>query len=88
MSWRQKMKRNLRALGYFLICFIGVSGFALTVDAAVKFISIATGGSGGTYYIIGGGMGKIIEKYVPRVKVSVESTAASTENCRLVAVRR
>lgn len=33
-------------------------------------------------------MGKIIEKYVPDVKVSVESTAASTENCRLVAGKK
>ena len=63
--------------------------FALTVQGApVKFISIATGGTGGTYYVIGGGMGKLIEKYVPGVKVSVESTAASTENCRLVASKR
>jgi uncharacterized protein len=82
------MKKNLRVLGYLLICFIGISGFSLTVDAAVRFVSIATGGSGGTYYIIGGGMGKIIEKYVPDVKVSVESTAASTENCRLVAAKK
>ncbi len=57
-------------------------------NAAVKFISIATGGTGGTYYFIGGGMGKIIEKYVPDMKVSVESTAASTENCRLVAAKK
>ena len=33
-------------------------------------------------------MGKIIEKYVPGVKVSVESTAASTENCRLIAAKK
>ncbi len=70
----------------------GISFFLWFVVAAqgapVKFISIATGGTGGTYYVIGGGMGKLIEKYVPGVKVSVESTAASTENCRLVAARK
>jgi TRAP transporter TAXI family solute receptor len=33
-------------------------------------------------------MGKVIEKYVPGIKVSVESTAASTENCRLVAAKK
>jgi uncharacterized protein len=33
-------------------------------------------------------MGKIIEKYVTGTKASVESTAASTENCRLVASKQ
>ena len=56
--------------------------------APPKFISLATGGTGGTYYVIGGGMGKVIEKYIPGVKISVESTAASTENCRLVASQK
>jgi len=44
-----------------------VSGPSST--AAVKFISLATGGSGGTYYVIGAD-GKIIEKYAPEIKVS------------------
>ena len=47
-------------------------------------ISIGTGGNGGTYYILGGGMAQIIEKAVPNSKVVVEATAASTENARLV----
>jgi TRAP transporter TAXI family solute receptor len=73
-----------------VFCFAMVFCYGLNINeaAAVRFISIATGGSGGTYYIIGGGMGKIIEKYVSGVKVSVESTAASTENCRLVAAKK
>lgn len=47
-------------------------------------ISIGTGGNGGTYYILGGGMAQVIEKSVPNSKVVVEATAASTENARLV----
>ena len=58
------------------------------IAAPVQFISIATGGTGGTYFILGSGMSKIIEKYVPNVKVSVESTAASTENIRLIAAKK
>jgi TRAP transporter TAXI family solute receptor len=74
----------------FFVCILGMAGLGVSQSKAadIKFISIATGGTGGTYYVIGGGMGKIIEKYVPGVKVSVESTAASTENCRLVASKQ
>lgn len=82
------MKRT-SLLGLVLAVFGSILLVApLAQGAGVKFISIATGGTGGTYYVIGGGMGKLIEKYVPGVKVSVESTAASTENCRLVAAKR
>jgi TRAP transporter TAXI family solute receptor len=69
------------------ISLVGV-GIAAAIAAPVQFISIATGGTGGTYFILGSGMGKIIEKYVPNVKVSVESTAASTENIRLIAAKK
>jgi TRAP transporter TAXI family solute receptor len=47
-------------------------------------ISLATGGAGGTYYVMGGGMPTIIEKAIPGSKLVVQSTAASTENARLV----
>ncbi len=76
-----------------MVIFIGCAflfgiGSGTGESAPPKFISLATGGTGGTYYVIGGGMGKVIEKYVPGVKISVESTAASTENCRLVATKK
>ncbi len=53
-------------------------------EAKRKFVSIATGGTGGTYYIIGGGLAMLINKYIPDVKATSEATAASVENCRLV----
>jgi TRAP transporter TAXI family solute receptor len=82
------MKSIIRVSAVTAVSILLVLGHGLTATGAPKFISIATGGSGGTYYIIGGGMGKIIEEYVPEAKVSVESTAASTENCRLVASKK
>jgi len=63
-------------------------GIGASIAAPVQIISIATGGTGGTYFIIGSGMAKVIEKYVPNVKVSVESTAATTENVRLIAAKK
>jgi uncharacterized protein len=63
-------------------------GIVAAIAAPVQFISIATGGTGGTYFIIGSGMAKVIEKYVPNVKASVESTAATIENIRLLAGKK
>ena len=82
------MKSIVRVFAVIVVCLVSVLGYGLTAEAATKFVSIATGGTGGTYYIIGGAMGKTIEKYVPEAKVSVESTAASTENCRRLASRQ
>lgn len=82
------MMSRIRIAVVMIVCIASVLCHGLTAEGAPTFVSIATGGSGGTYYIIGGAMGKAIEKYVPEAKVSVESTAASTENCRLVASRQ
>ena len=52
--------------------------------SALKFLSFGTGSPAGTYYFIGAGFSAIINKYVPGVRVTAESTAASTENARLM----
>ncbi len=68
-----------------VLCFsILTMGVSFAADPEKRTLSIATGGSGGTYFVIGGGMGKLVEKYLPGVKLMVQSTAASTENIRLV----
>ncbi|WP_024822031.1 MULTISPECIES: TAXI family TRAP transporter solute-binding subunit [Aminobacterium] len=53
--------------------------------AAVTFITIGSGGVGGTYYPLGGAMAEILTKADIGVKATSRSTAASKENCRLVA---
>jgi hypothetical protein len=47
-------------------------------------LSIATGGTGGVYYPLGGGMANIISKYVPYAEATAEVTTASVDNCLLV----
>jgi len=49
---------------------------------AVKFLSLGTGSPAGTYYFLGAGFAAIINKNVKGVRVTAESTAASTENAR------
>ncbi len=48
-------------------------------------ISIATGGTGGVYYPMGGGLAEIINKHVEGLSATAEVTGASVENMGLVA---
>lgn len=56
--------------------------------ASGKVLSIATGGTGGTYFAIGGGMSSLVTKYMPGYKLVVQATAASIENIHLVAGKK
>ncbi len=47
-------------------------------------LSIATGGTGGVYYPLGGGMANILSKYIPYMEATAEVTTASVDNCLLV----
>jgi len=58
---------------------------ASTVRAATtERLSIATGGTGGVYYPMGGGMAAVISKYIPSTEATAEVTAASVDNCILI----
>jgi len=58
------------------------------VLAQQKGLSIATGGTGGVYYVLGGGVANMLTKNLPNVKVTAESTAASVDNAKLVDARK
>lgn len=62
---------------------------ALVALAAPVFaqqqLSIATGGTGGVYYPMGGGLAEIINKHVPGYSATAEVTGASVENMGLIA---
>jgi hypothetical protein len=47
-------------------------------------LSIATGGTGGVYYPLGGGMANVLSKYIPYLEATAEVTTASVDNCLLV----
>jgi TRAP transporter TAXI family solute receptor len=65
------------------IMLMGNPNPALT--QTTKRLSIATGGMGGVYFPMGGGIASLISKYIPGVEASAEVTAASVDNCKLVA---
>lgn len=52
--------------------------------AKIERLSIATGGTGGTYYPYGGALAGIINNKVENVEATAEVTGASVENARLI----
>ncbi|HET7371970.1 MAG TPA: TAXI family TRAP transporter solute-binding subunit, partial [Gemmatimonadaceae bacterium] len=48
-------------------------------------ISITTGGTGGVYYPLGGGMANVLSKYLPGVQATAEVTGGSVDNLKLIA---
>ncbi|MEW6670420.1 MAG: TAXI family TRAP transporter solute-binding subunit [Thermodesulfobacteriota bacterium] len=51
-------------------------------------LSVATGGTGGVYYPLGGGMANVISKYIPYAEATAEVTSASVDNCLLVGSKK
>jgi TRAP transporter TAXI family solute receptor len=47
-------------------------------------LSIATGGTGGVYYPLGGGLANVLSKSIPGVEATAEVTSASVDNIKLV----
>src|SRR5688572_10745438 len=48
-------------------------------------LSIATGGTGGVYYPLGGGMANVLSKHVPGMQATAEVTGGSVANLQLIA---
>jgi TRAP transporter TAXI family solute receptor len=58
--------------------------FAGNAFAAKKFFAIATGGTGGTYYPLGGILAQALTEKVPDVVVTAQAAQASVANCNLI----
>ena len=57
---------------------------ALSVATAQVPLTIATGGTGGVYYPVGGGYAQIIDQFIPGYSASVEATNASVDNVAFI----
>ena len=68
-----------------LLCVLAAA-FPLTASAQEKInLSIGTGGTGGVYYPMGGGLANLLSKYVPGMQASAEVTGGSVDNLKLIA---
>ena len=62
-----------------------VLGFSLLVGGAqAQNFSIATGGTGGVYYPMGGGLASVLTKKVPGMSATAEVTGGSVDNLKLI----
>ena len=58
---------------------------AMTASAsAATFLSIATGGTSGTYYPLGGDLANLFNTVIPDVNASAQATGGSADNLRLI----
>ena len=63
---------------------IGLAGLAFLSSAVAQNISIATGGTGGVYYPMGGGIAAVLSKHVPGMQATAEVTGGSVDNLKLI----
>src|SRR3954467_9344312 len=74
--------RTMKFIRSLLLMLAGVLGLALAAQA--QNISIATGGTGGVYYPLGGGLAAVLSKYVPGMQATAEVTGGSVANMQLI----
>jgi uncharacterized protein len=74
------MKQLLSTLGLVVGALFASAGFA---QEKIN-LSIATGGTGGVYYPLGGGMANVFSKTIPGMQATAEVTGGSVDNMRLI----
>jgi len=57
-------------------------------QAQQKTISIGTGGTGGVYYPLGGGLANVLSKSIPGLQATAEVTGGSVDNLKLIGAGR
>jgi len=73
-----------KPVGLFGAAALVAISFAVPAAAQTQ-LSIATGGTGGTYYPVGGGLAEIVNNHVEGYSATAEVTGASVENMGLIA---
>jgi uncharacterized protein len=73
--------RMISRLAFAAIGAALVSGVAL---AQMKTLSIATGGTGGVFYPLGGGLANVLSKAIPGLQATAEVTGGSVDNLKLI----
>src|SRR4029078_1924341 len=61
-----------------------IAGLVVALAASAQTISIATGGTGGVYYPMGGGIAAVLSKYVPGMSATAEVTGGSVDHLQLI----
>ena len=76
------MKRKAFAISALAVSAALIAGVAFAQQGLN--IAIATGGTGGVYYPLGGGMANVLSKHVPGMQASARVTGGSVDNLKLI----
>ncbi len=80
-----KLFSRLSVLSVLLVMVIGViAGCGGDSAGEKKFLNIATGGTAGTYYPIGGAMAEILNNNIQGMNASAQSTGATVANINML----
>lgn len=83
MKWG-KFKKVLAAGMAAVFAAALFTGCGGSGDSGKKFLNIATGGTAGTYYPIGGAMAEILNKEIKGMNASAQSTGATVANINML----
>jgi TRAP transporter TAXI family solute receptor len=71
-------------IGQWIRAAVAGAALGCTALAGAQNISIATGGTGGVYYPMGGGLAAVLSKSVPGMQATAEVTGGSVDNLKLI----
>src|SRR6266478_8303160 len=73
-----------QAIGATLAIAVAASLVAGATNAQQKTLAIGTGGTGGVYYPLGGGLANVLSKYLRGYQATAEVTGGSVDNLKLI----
>jgi len=74
------VKRTVFVMGAMLVLLLALTG----CKAKQTFVTVATGGTAGTYFPLGGAMAEIWQNEIPGMNATAQSTGASVANVNLL----
>jgi uncharacterized protein len=80
----QMSRRTSRPMVRLVLAAIGAALISGAAFAQMKTMSIATGGTGGVFYPLGGGLANILSKSIPGLQATAEVTGGSVDNLKLI----
>jgi TRAP transporter TAXI family solute receptor len=67
---------------------VALSALVFSSITVAQNISIGTGGTGGVYYPMGGGLAAVLSKFVPGMQATAEVTGGSVDNLKLIGTEK
>ncbi len=86
MGFKREIGRGVMV--FFMTLFLLFLSVSAEAQTKTIRLSVATGGTGGVYYVFGGGIAQVISKNIPNVEATAEVTAASVDNCKLIQAQK